>query len=109
MNKELLKGNTETLLLSLLTDESMYGYRIVKEIESRSRGYFRFKEGTLYPALHRLEKAGLVEGTWREAVSGQPRRYYHITAKGRRVLEERMSEWQRFSSAVNSIMLPQTS
>ncbi|TET86890.1 MAG: PadR family transcriptional regulator, partial [Dehalococcoidia bacterium] len=52
--RELLKGNTETLLLSLLKNQSMYGYQIIKEIEKRSQGYFRFKEGTLYPALHRL-------------------------------------------------------
>ena len=103
-NKELLKGNTETLLLSLLAEEPMYGYHIVKEMERRSRGYFRFKEGTLYPALHRLEKAELVKGIWGEADSGVPRRYYHITPRGQGVLEERHKEWRRFSRAVNSIM-----
>ncbi len=103
-HKELLKGNTETLLLSLLVGEAMYGYRIVKEMEKRSSGYFQFKEGTLYPALHRLEKAGLVEGKWGDEASSVPRRYYHITAKGQKVLEERLSEWQRFARAVNSIM-----
>ena len=108
-HKELLKGNTETLLLSLLTNEAMYGYQIVKEMEGRSDGYFRFKEGTLYPALHRLEKAGLVEGTWKEATSVVPRRYYNITLKGHKVLEERLSEWRRFSRAVDSIMLAQAS
>ncbi len=106
-HKELLKGNTETLLLSLVADEAMYGYRIVKEIEKRSSGYFRFKEGTLYPALHRLEKAGLVEGSWGEAAFGVPRRYYHITPKGQCMLEERLKEWRRFSRAINSVMLPQ--
>ena len=104
-HKELLKGNTETLLLSLLAGEPMYGYRIVKEIEQRSSGYFQFKEGTLYPALHRLEAAELVEGRWGEAESGVPRRYYHITAKGQKMLDERLREWQRFSKAVNAVML----
>ena len=104
-HKELLKGNTETLLLSLLTEEPMYGYQIVKEMENRSSGYFQFKEGTLYPALHRLEKAGWVNGTWGEAPTGVPRRYYHITIKGEKVLKERLQEWERFSSAVNSVML----
>ncbi len=102
--KELLKGNTETLLLSLLAGEAMYGYQIVKEMEKRSSGYFRFKEGTLYPALHRLEKAGLVEGYWEEVDSVLPRRFYHITSKGEKVLEERLNEWRRFSRAVDSIM-----
>lgn len=103
-HKELLKGNTETLLLSLLTEQAMYGYQIVKEMKSRSSGYFQFKEGTLYPALHRLEKAALVKGKWEEADSGVLRRYYDITPKGRKVLDERQAEWRRFSAAVNSVM-----
>ena len=106
-SKELLKGNTETLLLSLLADEPMYGYRIVKEMERRSRGYFLFKEGTLYPALHRLETEQLVKGIWEETDSSVPRRYYHITPKGQGVLQERTREWKRFTRAVNSIMIPQ--
>ena len=106
-HKELLKGNTETLLLSLLANEVMYGYQIVKEIEKRSSGYFQFKEGTLYPALHRLARSGLIEGRWGEADPGVHRRYYHITSKGEKVLEERQSEWKRFSSAIDSVMLPQ--
>jgi len=102
--KELLKGNTDTLLLSMLADESMHGYRIVREIEQRSSGYFHFKEGTLYPALHRLEAEGLVNGHWGEGTNGTPRRYYSITLKGRKTLEERMAEWRRFSQAVNLVM-----
>jgi len=62
--QEMLKGNTESMLLALMELEPMYGYQIVKEVEQRSSGYFEFKEGTLYPALHRLERAGLVEGRW---------------------------------------------
>ncbi len=102
--KELLKGNTETLLLSLLTNEPMHGYRIVKEIEQRSLGYFQFKEGTLYPALHRMAAAGLIKGRWSLGSTGTPRRYYSITAKGLQVLEERLEEWRRFSTAINRFM-----
>jgi PadR family transcriptional regulator PadR len=57
---ELIKGSSESLLLCLVGQQPMYGYQIIREIERRSQGYFKFKEGTLYPALHRLEKAGLV-------------------------------------------------
>ena len=102
--QELLKGNTESLLLALLEMEPMYGYQIVKEVERRSSGYFAFKEGTLYPALHRLERDSLVEGRWQDNLSGVRRRYYHITAKGLQALEDRLKEWQRFSSAMNSVM-----
>ena len=105
--QELLKGNTETLLLSLLELEPMYGYQIVKEMNQRSSGYFAFKEGTLYPALHRLERDNLVEGLWRDTPNGVARRYYYITSKGRQALEERLKEWQRFSRAMNAIMLPE--
>ena len=102
--QELLKGNTDTLLLALLQDEPMYGYQIVKEVNQRSNGYFAFKEGTLYPALHRLERAGLIEGRWENTPTSVRRRYYLITAKGRQALDDRMREWQRFSRAMDAIM-----
>ncbi|MBI4295222.1 MAG: helix-turn-helix transcriptional regulator [Chloroflexi bacterium] len=104
--RELLKGSTDTLLLSLLSQEAMYGYQIIKEINTRSRGYFKFREGTLYPALHRLEQSGLVVGMWQELPSGQVRRYYHITEKGRAFLEAKMAEWRGFAAAVDSVMQP---
>ncbi len=103
-DRELLKGNTDTLLLSLLSHERMYGYQIIKELNRRSGGYFTFKEGTLYPALHRLEGAGLVEARWEQLPGGQERRYYHITEKGLQALREKLGEWQGFSRAMNSIM-----
>ena len=105
---ELLKGNTETLLLVLMEAEPMYGYQLAKEIGQRSSGYFAFKEGTMYPALHRLERDKLVEGSWQDTPNGVRRRYYQITAKGRQALADRLSEWQRFSRAMNSVMLHET-
>lgn len=104
--RELLKGSTETLLLSLLADQSMYGYQLVKEMEKRSSGYFRIKEGTLYPALHRLARDRLVEGVWEASPNGQNRRYYHITAKGREKLESMLGEWDLFTKAVNLVTYP---
>jgi len=101
--RELLKGSTETLLLSLLAGEPMYGYQVVREIEKRSSGYFRLKEGTLYPALHRLERDELVEGSWGTSPTGQNRRYYYITAKGLNRLESMLKEWSQFTQAVNLV------
>ncbi len=101
--RELLKGSTETLLLSLLAEESMYGYMLVKEIDRRSSGYFQLKEGTLYPALHRLERDRFVEGEWEEAKSGQSRRYYHITPLGSERLGCLLREWDIFTGAVNRV------
>ena len=101
--RELLKGSTETLLLSLLTKESMYGYQLVKEMDARSGGYFRFKEGTLYPALHRLERDGVIEGSWQMSANGQDRRYYHITPRGQARLAAMLEEWHLFTAAVNQV------
>ena len=104
--RELLKGSTETLLLSLLSNEAMYGYQLVKEMDSRSSGYFRFKEGTLYPALHRLERDDLIAGKWQTSASGQDRRYYYITERGRTKLASMLEEWNLFTAAVNLVAQP---
>ncbi len=85
----------------------MYGYQLAKEIEQRSSGYFRFKEGTLYPALHRLERDGMVTGRWSESPSGHNRRYYHITGLGRSRLKSMLCEWDRFAAAVNLVAQPE--
>ena len=103
---QLLKGNTDILILSLLEREAMYGYQMIKELDHRSRGFFRLGEGTLYPALHRLERAGLVLGRWQRLPGGQERRYYSVTRKGERWLEEQASAWASFASAVDLIVRP---
>jgi len=106
-DRELLKGNTDSLLLSLLGQQPMYGYQIIKELEQRSQGYFKFKEGTLYPALHRLEQAGLVIAKWQHLPAGQERRYYYITEKGLEVWRTKLGEWLGFSRAMNLIVQPE--
>jgi len=106
--RELLKGNTDSLLLCLISSQPTYGYQIVKELEKRSNGYFQFKEGTLYPALHRLERERLIEGKWQILPNGQQRRYYYITEQGRHVLVSRLATWQDFSTAVQAVIQPET-
>jgi transcriptional regulator len=103
---DLLKGSSNSLLLSLLEQQPMYGYQIVKEIEARSQGYFKFKEGTLYPALHRLEKSGLITGRWQMLPNGRQRRYYYITARGQAKLAVEKSQWQDFLTAIKLILQP---
>ena len=104
--RELMKGSADSLLLCLISQQPMYGYQIIKELGRRSRGYFKFKEGTLYPALHRLEKAGLIVGKWQSLPSGRQRRYYYITNKGNRVLAMKMNQWRDFLAAMNLIIQP---
>jgi PadR family transcriptional regulator PadR len=107
--RELIKGSFDSLILCLLDQQSMYGYQIIKELERKSEGYFRFKEGTLYPALHRLEQAGLIEGKWQMLANGRQRRYYHITEKGLHSLEAKRSQWLDFLAAMNLIIRPESS
>ena len=106
--RELIKGNIDALLLSLIGEQPMYGYQIIKELDTKSRGYFRFKEGTLYPALHRLEKSGLITSKWELLPSGRQRRYYHITERGSTLLKEKKSQWLDFTMAMNLIIQPDT-
>ena len=104
--RRLMRGSTDSLLLYLMSQQPMYGYQIIKELERRSRGYFKFKEGTLYPALHRLERAGLILSRWQVLPSGRQRRYYHITDKGRSTLTEKRNQWQDFLAAMNLVLRP---
>ncbi len=104
--RELIKGSSSSLLLCLIEQQPMYGYQIIKEMESRSQGYFKFKEGTLYPALHRLEKAGLVTGQWQMLPSGRPRRYYYITTRGEAKIAVERVQWQDFLTAMRLIIKP---
>lgn len=99
-SRELLKGAADTLVLSTFAGGEMYGYQIVKEIERRSEGFFALKEGTLYPILHRLERQGLLSARWETMPSGSERRYYALTARGRRTLTAKLEEWNSFSHAV---------
>ena len=103
---ELMKGSIDSLLLCLIGQQPMYGYQIIKELGRRSEGYFKLKEGTLYPALYRLERAGLIQGKWQMLSGGRQRRYYHITEKGYSTLAEKTNQWRNFLVAMNLIIQP---
>jgi len=102
--RELIKGSIDSLLLCLLSQQSMYGYQIIKELNKKSQGYFNYKEGTLYPALHRLEQRGLVMSDWQLLPNGRQRKYYHISEKGLSVLGERRNQWLEFLTAMSLII-----
>ena len=103
-DKTLIGGSTALLVLSLLSDGEKYGYEMVTELAKRSNDAFELKEGTLYPLLHALEKAGDVRACPRKAPSGRERRYYSLTEKGRRRLMEKTEEWRVFSESVNAVL-----
>ncbi len=97
------KGTLPTLILEALLREPSHGYRIAQRIKERSRGVLDFKEGTLYPALHKLENEGLVE-SYEGVEKGRPRRYYRITKSGRAALTRDRAEWHKLSRAVTTIL-----
>jgi len=103
VDKELLKGSTATLVLSVLSRSPMHGYQMVKELESLSKGVLTFKEGTLYPALHTMEREGLVEARW-ETDGGRERKVYHLTEHGQDELRRRVAEWEKFRRAVDGVI-----
>ena len=97
------KGTLPTLILEALQQQPSHGYRIAQRIKERSRGVLDFKEGSLYPALHKLENDGLVE-SYEGIENGRPRRYYRITHSGRAVLAKDRAEWRQISQAVTTIL-----
>ena len=107
---DLLRGNTEALLLFLIEElEATYGYQLIKEIEKRSRGFFQFKEGTVYPALRKLENDGLLRGEWQEMPNGQERRYYRITPRGEEALVKKLAMWLASNPALDAYSTPRSS
>jgi PadR family transcriptional regulator PadR len=101
---EINKSNIDSLLLSLISEQPLYGYQMIKDLEGRSQGYFKFKEGTLYPALHKLEESGMAEGKWQTLATGQKRKYYHITDKGLKALKLKRDSWIEFLNAMNLVI-----
>lgn len=103
ISKELMKGSTATLVLSVLNGKDLYGYKIIQEIALRSDDAFLLKEGTLYPILHALEKENCLESYWEES-DNRKRKYYHLTRKGAHRLRNKKDEWQAFSNSVNKVL-----
>ena len=103
MRSEVLKGHLDLLLLATLAAGPAHGYRVVDELRERSAGAFDLSEGTVYPALYRLERAGLLSSRW-ATVGGRRRRVYSLTRKGRRALTDRRHDWFSFAAAVRGVV-----
>src|SRR5437879_4381108 len=98
-----LNNTVETLMLEAMSHGPSYGYEITQTVLARSGGQFELKEGSLYPALHRLERQKLLESYWRE-FEGRRRKYYKLTATGRELLKDRRAQWKSFAAAVNGVL-----
>ena len=98
---EALKGHLDLLLLAILAEGPAHGYAVIESLRIRSQGLFDLPEGTVYPALHRLQDQGLLQSSWSEG-SARRKRIYQLTPKGRDALSSRQDEWKQFSKAVNA-------
>jgi PadR family transcriptional regulator, regulatory protein PadR len=103
MNKERLKGNLDLLLLSVLSAGPAHGYAIISALRDRSKGLFDLPEGTVYPALHRLEDVGLLASSWAE-VDGRRRRVYALTDQGAASLVAEQAEWRSFAGGIHAVL-----
>jgi transcriptional regulator len=103
-NPDLLRAALEPVILDVIAAGATYGYEIAKAIQAASGGQLLAQEGTLYPALHRLETRGYLAATWKESPEGRRRKHYALTAAGRRRLEALRAQWQSFSQVVSRIL-----
>src|SRR3954471_6571277 len=102
MDTELLKGTLALLILSLLSRKPMYVYEIAATVHKDTDGAFTWREGSLYPNLHKIESDGLITGEWEEGETGRERKYYNITAKGKKALKEKRESWGELCRAVDA-------
>ena len=100
---ELLKGHLDALLLAILEPGPQHGYAVIEALRTGSGGALDLPTGTVYPALHRLERAGLIAGSW-SADTGRRRRSYTLTKAGRHALDTQRSQWRQFSGAVSAVL-----
>ncbi len=103
LERELKRGSTEVLILALLDERPRHGYDIGRLIDERSGGAITFHTASLYPTLYRLEDKGLIEGRWVERAGQRRRRYYRVTAAGRKVLAQQRSVWDTFFGALDRV------
>jgi DNA-binding PadR family transcriptional regulator len=103
MTSEQIKGHLDPLLLAILEDGPCHGYGIIEQLRTRSNEVFDLPEGTVYPALHRLEHSGLVTSK-AELVGGRTRRVYRLSRRGRVALDTRRGEWSRFACAISTVL-----
>ena len=105
ISQEMMKGTVVPIMLKLLAEREMYGYELIKVVNERTENALEWKEGTIYPWLHRLEQQGLIAGSWKSAAGERRRKYYAITTAGEAQLAESVQEWTSLSTAVSALLL----
>lgn len=104
MDSKFLTGSLDMMILQVAQGGPTYGYEITQEVMRRSQGFFELKEGSLYPALHRLARKGMLECYWEDKDTGRRRRFYRLTAEGAKSLADQRADWERFVAGVNGVL-----
>jgi len=104
VDSRLLWGTVDMLILDVVSRGPTYGYQIAQSVLSQSKGYFELKEGSLYPALHRMERQKLLRSYWVDTDEGRRRKFYELTPAGRRALKDKREEWERFAAGVSGVL-----
>jgi transcriptional regulator len=104
MDSKFLTGSLDMMILQVAQRGPTYGYEITQEVMKRSEGFFELKEGSLYPALHRLARKGMLECYWEDKDTGRRRRFYRLTAEGAKSLADQRADWERFVAGVNGVL-----
>lgn len=102
MDKEILKGSINILLLSIIKQHDTYGYEIIQKLKENSNDLYTMSQGTLYPALKRLEQKDLIHSYWGESETGMKRKFYRITTNGKKILEEKLTAWDSVTALIKT-------
>lgn len=100
MDKEILKGSIDILLLSIIQQHDTYGYEIIQKLKENSKDAYNMSQGTLYPALKRLEQKELITSYWGESKTGMKRKFYRITDNGEKILQEKLTAWDQITALI---------
>ena len=103
VSRELIAASSKPIVLSILARGESYGYEIIQKVRVLSAGKLDWSDGMLYPVLHRLERAGLIQSRWGRSETGRKRRYYRITASGRRVLSAELADWNQVHATLTNL------
>jgi DNA-binding PadR family transcriptional regulator len=107
LSKDLIAASATPLILSILSREESYGYQIIKKIKEISDDRIHWKEGTLYPVLHKMEKSGIIKSKWKVAENGRKRKYYQINRQGKKLLDEELDHWRLIFNSLKKLWAEQ--
>jgi PadR family transcriptional regulator PadR len=102
--QQIIKGSIKFVILSILDNQEIYGYGLIKAVNRQTKGFFEWRQSAVYTTLHNLEKVGLVKSKWKPAGIARKRKYYHITDKGKQLLIANRTEWLAFSKCMNKLV-----